>query len=131
MLCFLFYCFGILNKRNYNIDGFIKESVSDKMKDSEMSENLQSVAEKVIFQSDCKAEMEKLNAEKVGQDDPRLVNLIRQFYLQPASVSPYNFTDDKRQDYSQGGQSTYVDTLLNHVVSTTLSFTLDIKISDT
>ena len=104
--CFLIYCFGTLVIRD-----LVDRTVSN------MSDNLKLASEKSLFQYDYRAEMEKLNAEQVEQDDPGLVRLIRQFYLEPQSVLPYHFTDNKRQDYSQGGQSKYVDTLFNHVVS--------------
>ena len=82
-----------------------------------MSENLRSTSAKRIVQNDYRAEMERLNSEQVEQDDPGLVRLIRQFYLQPPAILPYKFTNNKRQDYSQGGQSIYIDTIFNHMVS--------------
>ena len=82
-----------------------------------VSENIRSASAKWIVQNDYRTQMEILNSEQVEQDDPGLVRLIRQYYLQPPSVLPYNFTNNKREDYSQGGQSTYIDTILNHVVS--------------
>ena len=85
---------------------------------AELSKMFLPVAGEGTLQDALKASIENLNSEKVAQDDDRLVNLIRQFYLEPASVSPYNLTNDKRQDYSQGGQSAYVDALLDHAVCT-------------
>ena len=69
------------------------------------------------LQNALKEDLDILYHENAAQDDPRLVNLIRQYLLEAGSELPYNLTNDKRQDYSQGGQSAYVDALLDHTVS--------------
>lgn len=61
---------------------------------------------------DYKAEMQKLNDAKVDQDDPRLVRLIRDYYLVPPSTEPYNLDAPYRLDYSRG-QTPIVDSRLN------------------
>ena len=65
----------------------------------------------------CTHETARLNAEKAAQDDPRLIYLIKRCYLEHPSTLPYELENPDRQDYSQGGQSVYVDELLNHTVS--------------
>ena len=67
------------------------------------------------FQNVLIEDLDELNNKKAAQDDPRLVTLIRQYLLEPGSVLPYNLTNNTRQDYSKGGQSTYVDGLLDHM----------------
>ena len=80
-------------------------------------EKLRSASEKWMSNYNYIEDTKRLNAEQVEQDDPGLVRLVKHFYLHQPSVLPYNITDDKRQDYSQGGQSKYLDTLLNQMVS--------------
>ena len=65
----------------------------------------------------CTKEIAKLSAEKAAQDDPRLIYAIKRCYLEVPSSLPYELENPDRQDYSQGGQSKYVDDLLNHTVS--------------
>ena len=59
----------------------------------------------------------RLNSEHVEQSDPGLVRLIKNDYLHHPSALPYNIANNKLQDYSQGGQSKFLDTLLNQMVS--------------
>ena len=66
---------------------------------------------------DCTKEMARLNADKVCQDDARLISAIKRCYMEPPSRLPYNLTNPKREDFSQAGQAKYVDSLLKHSVS--------------
>ena len=75
------------------------------------------VRETSPYQINCTMAMAKLNAEKVNQDNPRLIDVIKRCYLELPSGSPYNLKNPNREDYSQGGQANYVDNLLSHVVS--------------
>ena len=84
---------------------------------SAMPEKSNSSSEKWVSSYNYMEATKRLNAEQVEQDDPGLVRLIKHFYLHQPSVLPYNIIDNKRQDYSQGGQSKYLDTLMNHMVS--------------
>ena len=83
---------------------------------SAMPEKLRSASAKWVSNYNYIEETKQLNAEQVEQDDPGLVRLIKRFYLHKPSVLPYNITDTNRRDYSQGGQSRYLDTLMNHMV---------------
>ena len=59
----------------------------------------------------------RLNFEHVEQSDPGLVRLIKKDYIHHPSALPYNIANNTLQDYSQGGQSKFLDTLLNQMVS--------------
>ena len=64
-----------------------------------------------------KAEMmQQLNNERVAQDDPRLIKLIRDYYIEAPSRQPYNLRYPNRTDYSKG-QAPFVDSRLNYIVS--------------
>ena len=60
--------------------------------------------------------MDELNAARVPQDDPRLIQLIRDYYIEPPSLLPYNLTYPDREDSSKG-QTPFVDSRLGHMVS--------------
>ncbi|KAK3595730.1 hypothetical protein CHS0354_025354 [Potamilus streckersoni] len=64
---------------------------------------------------DYKEETRKLNEAKVGIDDPRLIELIRNYWIEPPSKEPYNLKKDL-EDYS-AGQTPYVDSRMNHKVN--------------
>jgi len=64
---------------------------------------------------DYKAAMQKLNEAKVSQDDPRLIKLIRDYYIEPPSELEYNLENPKRLEYSNG-QTPFVDSRLNYMV---------------
>ena len=66
-------------------------------------------------QFNYKAAMDKLNKEKVAQDDPRLIRLIRDFYIDPPSELPYNLKHPDRKDYSKG-QAPFIDSRLHYMV---------------
>ena len=63
-----------------------------------------------------KAVMQKLNDAKVSQDDPRLIKLIRDYYLEPPSSEPYHLDNPDRLEYSNG-QTPFIDSRLNYMVS--------------
>ena len=65
---------------------------------------------------DYKKETEKLNKEKVKPDDPRLVKLIRNYYIEPPSDQPYKLKEPNRWDSSYG-QAMFVDGALRNMVS--------------
>ena len=48
------------------------------------------------------AVMEKLNHERVPQDDPMLIYMIRKHFIEPPSTLPYNLSKPERQDFSPG-----------------------------
>ena len=64
---------------------------------------------------DYKAAMMKLNKAKVDQDDPRLVKLIRDYYIEPPSKEPYKLKNPERLEFSNG-QTPFVDSRLNYMV---------------
>ena len=74
------------------------------------------VVKEVIKEVNYTALMEKLNEEKCAQDDPRLIKLIRERYLEPPSTLPYNLTNPNRPDYSEFGQTRVVEMHLNNMV---------------
>ncbi|XP_052227732.1 uncharacterized protein LOC127842327 isoform X2 [Dreissena polymorpha] len=61
---------------------------------------------------DYKAAMQALNEAKVSHDDPRLIRLIRDYYIEPPSLEPYNLTKPERLDPSSG-QAPFIDSRLN------------------
>lgn len=63
---------------------------------------------------DYLAAMDELNKAKVAQDDPRLIQLIRNYYIEPPSGLPYNLKILDRKDYSKG-QAPFVDSRLNNM----------------
>ena len=60
--------------------------------------------------------MDGLNSLKVGMDDPRLIRLIRDYYIEPPSTLPYVLKKPNRLEYSNG-QTPFVDSRLNYIVS--------------
>ncbi|XP_045170262.2 uncharacterized protein LOC123532763 [Mercenaria mercenaria] len=63
---------------------------------------------------DYKEAMKKLNEEKVDQDDPRLIKLIRDYYIDPPSKEAYNLLNPERLEYSNG-QTPFIDSRLNYI----------------
>ncbi|XP_060601227.1 protein Star-like isoform X1 [Ruditapes philippinarum] len=63
---------------------------------------------------DYKAAMTKLNEARVRQDDPRLIKLIRDYYIEPPSKTPYNLTNPEQLEFSNG-QTPFVDSRLNYM----------------
>ena len=69
-----------------------------------------------IIPDEVRAAMDKLNAARVPQDDPELIQLIRDYYIEPPSLLPYNLKYPDREDFSKG-QAPFVDSRLGHMVS--------------
>jgi len=65
---------------------------------------------------DYRAAMQRLNEAKVSQDDPRLIKLIRDYYIDPPSNLEYNLDNPNSLEYSMG-QTPFVDSRLNYIVS--------------
>ncbi|KAL3858128.1 hypothetical protein ACJMK2_012739 [Sinanodonta woodiana] len=61
---------------------------------------------------DYREETRKMNEAQVEMDDPRLIELIRNYWIEPPSKEPYNLKKDL-EDYS-AGQTPYVDSRINH-----------------
>ena len=59
--------------------------------------------------------VDQLNSEKVRQDDPRLIKLIRDHFIEPPSALPYQLNNISRVHFSQFNQAAIVDTMLNNV----------------
>lgn len=60
-------------------------------------------------------EMDILNKQKVDMDDPRLINLIRNYWIENPSEKPYNLKKPHVIDPSIG-QAAFVDNRLNFKV---------------
>ncbi|KAL3831893.1 hypothetical protein ACJMK2_023587 [Sinanodonta woodiana] len=63
---------------------------------------------------DYKAAMKELNDARVPMDDPRLIQIIRDYYLDPPSQEPYTLENPGRLEYSNG-QTPFVDSRLNYI----------------
>ena len=61
--------------------------------------------------------LDQLNSEKAQQDDPRLIKLIRDHFIEPPSPLPYNLNKPERKYYAQKNQSAIVDGMLNNTVN--------------
>ena len=70
-----------------------------------------------LDKSYAEALLDQLNSEKAQQDDPRLVKLIRDHFIEPPSPLPYNLHKPERKYYAQKNQSAIVDGMLNNTVS--------------
>lgn len=71
-----------------------------------------------ISSFDYKNAMQELNDLKVNQDDTRLIQLIRDYYIDPPSQLPYHLKNPEKVDYSKG-QTPFVDSRLNSMVTCT------------
>ena len=60
--------------------------------------------------------LELLNRIQPAQDDPRLIRLIRDHFLEPPSTQPYNLLNPQRSDYSEFGQTGIIQKYLNNMV---------------
>ncbi|XP_021374161.1 protein Star-like [Mizuhopecten yessoensis] len=58
--------------------------------------------------------MADMNSAKVDQAEPRLVELIRDYYIEAPSLEPYNLDFPNRLEYSNG-QTPLVDSRLNYM----------------
>ena len=65
----------------------------------------------------AEALLDQLNSEKAQQDDPRLIKLIRDHFIEPPSLLPYKLNMVSKVHYSKENQSAIVDTMLNNMVS--------------
>ena len=63
--------------------------------------------------------MEKFNKERVPQDNPMLIDMIKTHFLEPPSTLPYELSRPEKRDFSSG-QSYIIDSLMNHKVSLTI-----------
>ena len=80
----------------------------------------ESLSDQQINQPDklyAAALLDQLNSENVQQDDPRLIQLIRDHFIEPPSTLSYNLQDSSKKDYSQFRQSPIIDQLLQNKVS--------------
>ena len=65
----------------------------------------------------AEALLDQLNSEKAQQDDPRLIKLIRDHFIEPPSPLSYNLNKPERKYYAQKNQSAIVDGMLNNTVN--------------
>ena len=61
--------------------------------------------------------LDQLNSEKAQQDDPRLIKLIRDHFIEPPSPLSYNLKKPSKVHYSQINQSAIIDSMLKNMVS--------------
>ena len=60
--------------------------------------------------------LDKMNKDKIKQDDPKLIQVIRDNFIFPPSTEEYNLDNPSRLEYSNG-QAPFVDSRLNYMVS--------------
>ena len=65
----------------------------------------------------AEALLNQLNSEKAQQDDPRLIKLIRDHFIEPPSPLSYKLNMVSKVHYSKENQSAIVDAMLNNRVS--------------
>ena len=65
----------------------------------------------------AEALLDQLNSEKAQQDDPRLIKLIRDHFIEPPSPLLYNLNKPSKVHYSQINQSAIIDSMLKNMVS--------------
>ncbi|CAC5378943.1 unnamed protein product [Mytilus coruscus] len=63
---------------------------------------------------DYKTKLQKLIDQQVPADNPDLVKIIRNHYIEQPSQEPYNLLNPERVDYSQG-QTPFIDSRLNYM----------------
>lgn len=107
-------------------DGFKNQLTSIVLKKTFTEERKRAIQQQLFSPSDLNvhsnksfdfnATMKKLNEAKVSQDDPRLIEIIRQYYIEPPSKEPYNLENPGRLEYSNG-QTPFIDSRLNYTVS--------------
>jgi len=62
--------------------------------------------------------MNNLLKQKVEADDSRLIEIIRNYFIEQPSTEPYNLQYPDRLEFS-AGQTPLVDSRLNYIVSIT------------
>ena len=80
-----------------------------------LGSDLATVADNSVKGDNYKVLLEQLNRDKVAQDDPRLIKIIQEHFIEPPSTQPYKLEQPDRIDYSQG-QSSAVDHILKEMV---------------
>ena len=60
--------------------------------------------------------LDKLNRDKVAQDNPILIKLIREHFIEFPSTEAYKLCNPGIKDYSDAGQSSFADRELNQMV---------------
>ncbi|XP_053374694.1 uncharacterized protein LOC128547057 isoform X2 [Mercenaria mercenaria] len=119
MLFYRGYCRFYLCLAITAIIGLIKiRLTNDRKIMTTMSSNLESEPDKthtnlVDKGLNFKFQMQRLNAEKVNADDPALIELIKEYYIEKPSQLPYNLEHPDKRDPSCG-QTAFVDGFMNH-----------------
>lgn len=73
------------------------------------------IADRSLYKNVSSA-MERLNKLNVRQDNPELLHIIRNYYIDQPSIRPYNLTYPDRREFSWG-QAAFVDSRLNYMVT--------------
>jgi hypothetical protein len=66
-------------------------------------------------ESDFKTKLQSLIDQQVPADDPALVKIIRNHFIQQPSTEPYNLLNPERLDFSHG-QTPFIDSRLKFMV---------------
>ncbi|VDI69266.1 Hypothetical predicted protein [Mytilus galloprovincialis] len=78
---------------------------------------------------DYKIKLQTLIDQKVPADNPDLVNIIRNHYIEQPSQEPYKLLNPERVDYSQG-QTPFIDSRLNYMAKFHKAFNMGRAIHD-
>lgn len=63
--------------------------------------------------------LKELNDREVPMDDPTLIRIIRDYFIELPSLEPYNLKYPNKLEYSKG-QTPFIDSRLNNMVSIAL-----------
>lgn len=63
--------------------------------------------------------LKELNDREAPMDDPTLIRIIRDYFIELPSLEPYNLTYPNKLEYSKG-QTPFIDSRLNNMVSIAL-----------
>ena len=69
---------------------------------------------------DYKKEAQNLFRPDTHQDDPRLINIIRNYFIEQPSTEPYNLEHSNQLEFS-AGQTPLVDSRLKYIVGSYFS----------
>ena len=108
-----------INKNvDVNNDISLKGTFEENRKKSVGSKDFQpdSFAQNKDAVPDYKSKLQSLIDQQVPADNPELVKIIRNYYIQQPSTEPYNLLNPERLDFSHG-QTPFIDSRLNYIVS--------------
>ena len=132
----------IYSKRDYYYDNFEQTSISliGYFKENKLSalttEHFEPdrYVQKKSVGFDLKKEVYNLLRPDTRQDDPRLINILRNYFIEQPSTEPYNLEHPDQLEFS-AGQTPLVDSRLKYIVGSYFSIVdtynnyVDIKFS--